>query len=34
MIPNKRIDLTSTRSSERLDMMGEVIVSFFNDLDT
>ena len=26
--------MTSTRSDERLDLTGEVVVSFFNDLDT
>ena len=31
---SKRIDSTSMRSIERLDSMGEVTVSFFNELDT
>jgi hypothetical protein len=34
MIPNERLDSTSMRSSERLNLKGEVIVSFFNELDT
>jgi hypothetical protein len=34
MIPNARLDSKSMRSSERLNLMGEVIVSFFNELDT
>jgi hypothetical protein len=32
--PNERLDSTSTRSSEKLNLKGEVIVSFFNELDT
>ena len=32
--PNERLDSTSTRSGERLNLKGEVIVSFFNELDT
>jgi hypothetical protein len=31
---DERLDSTSTRSSERLNLKGEVIVSFFNELDT
>jgi hypothetical protein len=34
MRPNERLDSTSTRSGERLNLKGEVIVSFFNELDT
>jgi hypothetical protein len=34
MRPNERLDSTSTRSGERLDLTGEVTVSFFNELDT
>jgi hypothetical protein len=34
MRPNERLDSTSTRSDERLNLKGEVIVSFFNELDT
>jgi hypothetical protein len=34
MISNERLDSTSTRSGERLDLIGEVTVSFFNELDT
>ena len=34
MRPNKRLNSTSTRSGERLNLKGEVIVSFFNELDT
>jgi hypothetical protein len=34
MRPNERLDSTSMRSSERLDLTGEVTVSFFNELDT
>jgi hypothetical protein len=34
MRANKRLDLTSTRSGERLDLIGEVTVSFFNEIDT
>jgi hypothetical protein len=34
MRPNEILDLTSTRSGERLDLTGEVTVSFFNELDT
>jgi hypothetical protein len=34
MRPNEILDLTSTRSGERLNLKGEVIVSFFNELDT
>jgi hypothetical protein len=33
MRPNERLDSTSTRSGERLNLKGEVIVSFFNDID-
>jgi hypothetical protein len=33
MRPNERLDLTSTRSDERLNLKGKVIVSFFNELD-
>jgi hypothetical protein len=33
-IPNERLDATSTRSSERLNLAGEVTISFFNELDT
>jgi hypothetical protein len=33
MRANKRLDSTSTRSSKRLDLIGEVTVSFFNELD-
>jgi hypothetical protein len=32
MRPKERVDSKSTRSSERLDLMGEVIVSFFNEI--
>jgi hypothetical protein len=34
MRPNERLDSTCTRSGERLNLKGEVIVSFFNELDT
>jgi hypothetical protein len=34
MIPNKRLDSTYMRSGERLDLTGEVILSFFNELET
>jgi hypothetical protein len=34
MRPNERLDSTSMRSDERLNLKGEVIVSFFNELDT
>jgi hypothetical protein len=34
MRPNERLDSTSRRSGERLNLKGEVIVSFFNELDT
>jgi hypothetical protein len=34
MRANERLDSTSTRSGERLDLTGEVTVSFFNELDT
>ena len=34
MRPNERLDSTSTRFGERLDLTGEVTVSFFNELDT
>jgi hypothetical protein len=34
MRSNEILDLTSTRSGERLDLIGEVIVSFFNKIDT
>jgi hypothetical protein len=33
MRPNERLNSTSTRSGERLKLKGEVIVSFFNELD-
>jgi hypothetical protein len=33
MIPNERLDSTSMRSGGRLNLKGEVIVSFFNELD-
>jgi hypothetical protein len=33
MRPNKILDSTSTISGERLDLTGEVTVSFFNELD-
>jgi hypothetical protein len=33
MRPNERLDSTSTRSDERLNLKGKVIVSFFNELD-
>jgi hypothetical protein len=32
MIPNERLNSTYTISSERLDLMGEVTVSFFTNL--
>jgi hypothetical protein len=34
MRSNERIDLTSTRFGKILDLIGEVTVSFFNELDT
>jgi hypothetical protein len=34
MRPNERLDSTSTRSGERLNLKGEVVVSFFNELET
>jgi hypothetical protein len=34
MIPNERLDLTSMRSGEILDLKGEVTISLFNKLDT
>jgi hypothetical protein len=34
MRSNGRLDSTSTRSDERLNLKGEAIVSFFNELDT
>jgi hypothetical protein len=34
MRPNERLESTSMRSNEILDSMGEVIVSFFNEIDT
>jgi hypothetical protein len=34
MRPNERLDLTSTRYNKRLELMGEVTVSFFNEFDT
>jgi hypothetical protein len=34
MRPNERLDSTTKRSGERLDLTGEVTVSFFNELDT
>jgi hypothetical protein len=34
MRANERLDSTSTRSGERLNLTGEVTVSFFNELDT
>jgi hypothetical protein len=34
MRPNARLDSRYTRSGERLNFKGEVIVSFFNELDT
>jgi hypothetical protein len=34
MRPNERLNSTSTISGERLNLKGEVIVSFFNELDT
>jgi hypothetical protein len=34
MRPNERLDLTSTRFGERLDLTAEVTISFFNEIDT
>jgi hypothetical protein len=34
MRPNDRLNSTSMRSGERLNLKGEVIVSFFNEPDT
>jgi hypothetical protein len=34
MRPNERLDSTSTIFGKRLDLTGEVTVSFFNELDT
>jgi hypothetical protein len=33
MRPNEILDSTSTRSSERLKLMGQVTISFFNEID-
>jgi hypothetical protein len=33
MRPNERIESTCMRFDERLNLTGEVIVSFFNELD-
>ena len=32
--PNERLDSTSMRCSERIDLTREMTVSFFNELDT
>jgi hypothetical protein len=34
MRPNERLDLTSMISSERINLIGDVTISFFNELDT
>jgi hypothetical protein len=34
MRPNERLDSTFTRSGEILDLIGEVTVSFFNEILT